>query len=99
MARGKWYMVCYDIRDPKRLRKCAKKLEGRGHRVQFSVFRTWLTQIEMERLRWELTEIMEEEDDVLFIPVCGDCIRGIKDNSTGREPIPWPESPPRFLII
>ena len=46
-----WWLVCYDVRDPERLRKAAKHLEGYGERMQYSVFRCWLTRVEMERLR------------------------------------------------
>lgn len=99
MARSKWYLVCYDVRNPKRLRKCAKKLEGRGDRMQYSIFRVWLSKAAVEHLRWELTEILDPEDSVLFIPICGDCTRNIKDHTSGRGPITWPEAPPKFLII
>ena len=37
-----WWLVCYDVRDPKRLRKAAKHMEGYGERMQYSVFRCWL---------------------------------------------------------
>ena len=30
MAEKSWHLVTYDVRDPKRLRKVAKKLEGYG---------------------------------------------------------------------
>ena len=38
-----WWLICYDVRDPKRLRKTAKHMEGYGERMQYSVFRCWLT--------------------------------------------------------
>ena len=51
MPEGKWYLVCYDVRDEKRLRRAAKKLEGRGQRLQYSVFRCWLTATDLQQLR------------------------------------------------
>ena len=72
---GRWYLVCYDIRDPKRLRRVANILEGHGERIQYSVFRCWLSPSALERLRWELTDgCVTEEDDVLFIPLCSRCV-------------------------
>ena len=32
------YLICYDIADPKRLRKIAKYLESETIRVQYSIF-------------------------------------------------------------
>ena len=52
------------------LRKAAKHLEGYGTRVQYSIFRCWLSHQQMQRLRWELTNMLKPEDDVLFIPLC-----------------------------
>ena len=39
MSDAKWWLVSYDVRDSNRLRKVAKKLEGYGERLQYSVFR------------------------------------------------------------
>jgi CRISPR-associated protein Cas2 len=74
---AKWWLVCYDVRDDKRLRKCAKHMEGYGHRIQYSVFRCWMTTAEMERLRWELTTKLAAEDEVLLMPLCGRCAGGV----------------------
>ena len=77
------------------LRKTAKHMEGYGQRMQYSVFRCWLTPKQLECLRWELTEILKPEDDVLFIPLCSTCVDGIvATHSTSKEP-DWPEAPPR----
>jgi hypothetical protein len=34
-----WYLVSYDIRDPKRWREAYRELQGRGERIQYSFFR------------------------------------------------------------
>lgn len=99
MTGAKWWLVCYDVRDPSRLRKCATHLEGRGERMQYSVFRCWLTPREKEKLRWELTDLLEPEDDVLFIPLCADCVKGICSIHTLEEQPNWPDAPGRFEII
>ena len=38
MAAPQWNLIAYDVRDPKRLRKASKILEGYGERIQFIVF-------------------------------------------------------------
>ena len=99
MQGTKWWLVCYDVRDPDRLRKVAKHLEGYGERMQYSVFRLWMSPRELERLRWEITELVAAEDDVLFIPLCSDCVRSIRGTHIVQEPPDWPEAPERHLII
>ena len=58
MSDSKWWLVSYDVRDPARLRRAAKILEGTGQRMQYSVFRCWMNPTQMQRLRWELTEVL-----------------------------------------
>jgi len=99
MADSRWYLVCYDVHDPKRLRKAAKKCEGYGERLQHSVFRLWLTRTEMEQMRWELTEILEPEDDVLVIPLCSTCVAGVKTTHSCPQPTDWPAEPTGHEII
>ena len=70
MAEKSWHLVSYNVRDPKRLRKVAKKPEGYGERLQYSVFRCRLDHTAIEKLCWELTEIMKSEDDLLVMPIC-----------------------------
>jgi CRISPR-associated protein Cas2 len=99
MENSKWWLVSYDVHDEKRLRKCAKHMEGYGHRVQYSVFRCWMSDRDMERLRWELTQMLEKEDDVLLIPLCGRCVDGIVGIHGEDRPPDWEEKPPRHQII
>lgn len=99
MQGSKWWLVCYDVRDPDRLRKCAKHLEGYGERMQYSVFRVWLTRRGMEQLRWELTELLKPEDEVLVIPLCAECVAGICGTHQADAPPAWPEQPKRHLIV
>jgi CRISPR-associated protein Cas2 len=96
---AKWHLVCYDVCDPKRLRKCAKLMEGYGERIQYSVFRCWMTRREVEKLRWELTERLTAEDDVIVIPLCGSCVSRIASLHAATKPPKWPGEPPRHLIV
>ena len=50
MAEGRvWYLVCYDIRDPQRWRRCFKLLKGYGEGLQYSIFRC---RLDMTREKW-----------------------------------------------
>ena len=63
-------LVCYDISDPKRLRKVAKTCEDFGYRKQLSVFLVRVSATDLVRLRTRLYDIIDlTEDQVLFIPL------------------------------
>ena len=99
MSNTRWWVVCYDIHDEKRLRQCAKHMEGYGHRIQYSVFRCWMTALEVERLRWELTEILDPADDVLLMPLCKRCVDDIVGVHDNNRPLEWPDRPPKHHIV
>jgi CRISPR-associated protein Cas2 len=62
------YLVCYDIADDKRLRRCFKVCKSYGDHLQFSVFQCDLSPVERTRLETNLREIIHhEEDQVLFV--------------------------------
>ena len=72
-----WYLICYDIRCPKRWRKTYKLLEGYGDRIQYSIFRCWLSMRMREKLRWELEKILTKDDDLLLIRLSTQCIHDL----------------------
>jgi CRISPR-associated protein Cas2 len=73
------YLVCYDISDPKRLRKVARACEDYGYRKQFSVFLCRLSATDFVKLRNRLYDIINlSEDQVLFIPLCAKCAAGME---------------------
>ena len=99
-ADAKWYLVCYDVRNAKRLRLVAKHLEGYGTRVQYSIFRCWLSDSQMQRLRWELTEkFTKPEDDVLFIPICSRCVEGLAVAHSATKKPNWPGEPTSHTVV
>lgn len=68
MAARTRYLVCYDIANPKRLRRVAKACESFGSRIQYSVFECPLDDLRYQRLRAELHELIHHEDDqILFV--------------------------------
>jgi CRISPR-associated protein Cas2 len=73
------YIVSYDVSDPKRLRKVATACEDFGVRKQYSVFLCRLTATDFVRLRSRLYDLIDlQEDQVLFIPLCGKCVNRIE---------------------
>jgi CRISPR-associated protein Cas2 len=63
-------LVCYDISNPKRLRKVARTCEDFGYRKQYSVFLVRVSATDFVRLRSRLYDIIDRnEDQVLFIPL------------------------------
>ena len=61
------YLVGYDIRDPKRLRRVHKVLRGYGEAWQFSVFFCVLKDIDRVRLQTDLEEYMNKKEDQAII--------------------------------
>jgi len=96
---SKWWLVCYDVRNHRRLRKAARHLEGYGHRMQYSVFRCWMSAEQVQRLRWELTEMLKPEDDLLMIPLCERCVAGLESTHSTERPVRWPQRPASHRIV
>jgi CRISPR-associated protein Cas2 len=61
------YLVCYDIRNPKRLRRVHKVLKGYGEAWQFSVFFCVLKDIDRVRLQADLEQQMNLKEDQAMI--------------------------------
>lgn len=90
------YLICYDIRCSKRWRKAYKLLEGYGERVQYSIFRCFLSQRDREKLRWELETVLAKEDSILFVRLSDRCLQDIpKYNRPGT----WENTNKPFLIV
>ena len=70
------YLLCYDVRNAKRLRKVAKIMEGTGYRVQKSVFEAFLSSAELFELMDQLTVILDmEKDSIRIYRICESCNR------------------------
>lgn len=66
------YLVCYDIRDPKRLRRIHRLMKAYGEPWQISVFYCTLKAIDRVRLETALRETMNlKEDQVLIVDLGG----------------------------
>jgi CRISPR-associated protein Cas2 len=69
-------IICYDIPDPKRLRKVERIISGFAERLQDSLFEGDFTADELQELQSKLIETMDiDEDSVRYYPVCGHDLR------------------------
>lgn len=67
-----FYLICFDVRDAKRLRKVANEMENFGCRVQRSVFECHLQTQQLQTLQQRLADLLEpSEDQVRYYPLCG----------------------------
>lgn len=89
-------MICYDIRDPQRWRPAYKLLQGYGQRIQYSIFRCKLSAKDVEKLRWELTRILADEDSLLIVGICDNCVERITLINRTEE---WSSDEERFLTF
>ena len=81
------FLVCYDISDPKRLRKVASACEDYGYRRQLSVFLCRVSATDFVRLRNRLYDLIKlDEDQVLLIPMCPRCVGAIEALGRPTEP-------------
>jgi len=97
MAENKqWFIVCYDITEPRRWRMVYKKLCGYGRRLQYSIFRCRLTVRQAEKLRWELEKMLTSEDKLLILSLCDGCERRVKARN---RPESWEEEDKTFDIF
>lgn len=53
------YLLCYDVRDDRRLRRTIAVAEAWGERIQYSVFVCDLTDVERARLEGALRDVLD----------------------------------------
>ncbi len=81
MSDKHWYLLSYDIRDPKRWRKIYERIKGSGERIQYSVFKIFASPRQIEELRLDLRRLMADDDDLLVIHLCPGCARRVVDTT------------------
>lgn len=92
------YLVCYDIREPKRLRRIHKVVRGYGEAWQFSVFFCILKDIDRVRLQNDLVcQMNQKEDQVVIVDLGPNEKMARKAATVIGAPLPEPES--RFLVV
>ncbi len=67
------YLVCYDVREPRRLQRTRKLLKGYGSPLQYSVFLCVLKDIDRVRMENELRGLLNlRQDDLLIVDLGAD---------------------------
>lgn len=87
------YLVCYDVRDDKRLRKIHRLMKAYGEAWQYSVFYCTLKAIDRVRLENGLRELMNQKEDQVLIVDLGANEEAARESSTFiGAGVPKPES-------
>lgn len=81
-----WHLVMYDVSEPKSLKRVHKLLCAWGQPVQYSVFRVRATDREFERLRFEISRIVDSTDRVLWARLCNGCAGRIQAHGKSLAP-------------
>ncbi|MGH8870665.1 MAG: CRISPR-associated endonuclease Cas2 [Acidimicrobiia bacterium] len=99
MARGRRrYLVAYDIREDRRLRRVHKTMKGYGWAMQYSVFICDLDMMELIALRMDLGAIISHTVDSVAIIDLGDPTeRGVQCFSFMGMATPLPTSGPVII--
>jgi CRISPR-associated protein Cas2 len=97
MAARKRYLVCYDIRDPTRLRKVHKTVKGFGWSMQYSVFVCDLSPMELFSLRAAVGKILNHDVDSVALIDCGDPAERGRDCFSFLGP--YPDLPVKGSVI
>lgn len=66
------YLVCYDIREPGRLRRVHKTMKSFGWSMQYSIFVCDLDTMEVIDLRRRMGDIIHNTQDSVAIVDCGE---------------------------
>ncbi len=62
------FLLCYDVRDDRRLRKAARVAEAFGYRLQYSVFLCDLNDVGRVRFERDLRSVLDlAVDSVMFV--------------------------------
>lgn len=89
------FLITYDVRDPRRLRRVFRELKGYGVGVQDSVFVCKLTMRQYRFLRWRLERLMAAEDTLLAVRLTPSCLWEVR----GPGPLNLDEEETSYLVI
>ncbi|NLG43429.1 MAG: CRISPR-associated endonuclease Cas2 [Phycisphaerae bacterium] len=80
------YLVCYDVRDPKRLRRTHKVMKAYGEPWQYSVFYCTLKPIDRVRLENALRDVVNLKQDQVLIVDLGSNEEAARESATTLGP-------------
>jgi len=92
-----WYLITYDVSDPKALRRTHKTLSSWGKPVQYSIFRVRCTDRQIQQLRFELATILDSEDRLMVVRLCEGCASRV--TVQGSDMVTFDPEPPPFEIL
>lgn len=92
------YLLCYDIRDPKRLRHIHRVAKAYGEPWQYSVFYCVLSDIDRVRLERDIIEVANLKQDQVLIIDLGRRDGDVRGHLTTLGPS-LPEPDGRIVII
>jgi CRISPR-associated protein Cas2 len=92
-----WHLVMYDVREDRRLRRVHRLLRNWGLPMQYSVFRVRCNARQLERMRFELGRLLEEEDRLMVVRLCDGCAARV--SVRGQKMSPLEPDPPPFQIL
>ncbi len=84
MARRR-FVVAYDIRDPHRLREVHRTAKRYGYALQYSVFICDLGEQDLIRLKWDMGEVIHDDQDEVVIIDLGDARDTARFDFMGRH--------------
>lgn len=80
-----FYMICFDVSDPRRLRRVSNELENFGQRVQRSLFECWLTSSQLFELKTRLAHFIDTENDqIRYYSLCGHDLVDVQIDGSGK---------------
>jgi CRISPR-associated protein Cas2 len=89
------YLTVYDIADPRRLQRVARRMAGFGIRVQKSVFECDLSESALQAMRTSVEEVMDiREDSVRIYPLLANARAKQQILGTGEVV----EFPPAYIL-
>jgi len=92
------YLLCYDIRDPKRLRRVHQIAKAYGEPWQFSVFYCILSELDRVRLERDLVEVANLKEDQILIINLGLRDDTVRDSVTTLG-VSLPDADGRMVVI
>lgn len=93
------YLICYDVCEPKRLRRVHRIMLGAGDSMQYSVFRCELSLLERQQLLERLWEVLNlHEDRLLFANLGPSESRGETSLEYWGEPREPPEKTRQLIF-
>lgn len=92
------FIVCYDVRNARRLRRVHKVMKGYGEAWQYSVFYCMLKSIDRVRMQIDLEEELNLKEDQVLIVDLGSNEDAARGAATALGPGP-PEGQSGFVVI